>query len=70
MDWQQVTKSNNISIILNEYTRNGNRYIIDKLTEMGYENLFGININISREEFAKRLIGSGVENERVKILVR
>lgn len=70
MDWQQVTKSNNISIILNEYTRNGNRYIIDKLTEMGYENLFGININISREEFVKRLIGSGVENERVKILVR
>ena len=51
-------------------TRNGNRYIIDKLTEMGYENLFGININISREEFVKRLIGSGVENERVKILVR
>lgn len=70
MDWQQITKSNNISIILNEYTRNGNRYIIDKLTEMGYENLFGININISREEFVKRLIGSGVENERVKILVR
>lgn len=72
-DWQQVNKSNNINsinTILNEYMRNGNRYIIDKLTEIGYENLSGININISREEFAKRLIGSGVKKEQVKILVR
>lgn len=58
------------SIIINEYVRNGNRYILDLLTNEGYDNLSGININISREELNKRLLSSGVDEERVKRLVR
>ena len=57
-------------LIINELTRNGNRFILDMLSEEGYKNLTGININISREEFNKRLRFSGVPEERVKKLIR
>lgn len=70
IEWQRSEEQFNKNIILNEYIRNGNRYIIDLLTQEGYENVSGININVSRDEFIKRIIGSGVETERVRNLVR
>lgn len=69
-NWQEVNKDIDINIIKNEYIRNCNRYVIDKLIGEGYENLSGININISREELIKRLLSSGVEDEKIKKLVR
>lgn len=57
-------------MIENELTRNGNRYILDLLTDEGYANLSGININISREEFNKRIRSSGVPEERIKKLIK
>ena len=67
--WQEKDYDNK-EIIINELTRNGNRFILDMLSEEGYKNLTGININISREEFNKRLRFSGVPEERVKKLIR
>lgn len=67
--WQERDCYNK-EIIINELTRNGNRYILDLLSDEGYENLSGININISREEFNKRIRSSGVPEERVKKLIR
>lgn len=69
-DWQEVNEDIDIEVIKTEYTRNCNRYIIDKLTQEGYNNLSGININISKEEFKKRLITSNVELEKVKKLIK
>lgn len=69
-DWQEVNKDIDIEIVKTEYVRNCNRYIINKLTEEGYKNLTGININISREELKKRLISSNVEVAKVKKLIR
>ena len=69
-DWQEVHKEIDVDIIKNEYIRNCNRYIIDKLINEGYSNISGININISREELKKRLYSSGVEDEKIKELVR
>ena len=54
----------------NEYTRNCNRLIINKLIEYGYNNLSGININVSREELKKRLLSASVEAEKVKKIIR
>ncbi len=70
--WLEFQSVKNIdkNIINNEYIRNGNRFIIDLLTNEGYKNLSGINVNISREELNKRLLSSGVEEERVKRLWR
>lgn len=67
--WQEKDCDNK-EIIINELTRNGNRYFLDLLSDEGYENLSGININISREEFNKRICSSGVPEERVKKLIR
>lgn len=67
--WQEKDYDNK-EIIINELTRNGNRFILDMLSEEGYKNLTGININISREEFNKRLRFSGVPEERIKKLIR
>ena len=68
--WQEVTSDVDVSIIRNEYDRNCNRYIIEQLTNDGYQNLSGININISKEELGKRLICANVEKEKVKRLIR
>ena len=54
----------------NEYIRNCNRCIINKLTQEGYQNISGININISREELKKRLISSNIDSEKVKKLIK
>lgn len=70
LEWQDNNINFDKNIILNEYIRNSNRFIIDLLTKEGYKNLLGININISRDELNKRLISSGVDEERVKRLVR
>ena len=59
-----------MEVITNEYTRNCNRLIINKLIEDGYNNLSGININVSREELKKRLLSAGVEVEKVKKIIR
>lgn len=67
--WQE-NNSDNRELIINELTRNGNRFILDLLCTEGYDNLSGININISREEFIKRIHSSGVPEERIKKLVR
>ena len=69
-DWQEKNNSIDLELIQNEYIRNCNRYIIDKLTAEGYKDLNGININISREELAKRLISSRVEPEKVRQLIK
>lgn len=69
-DWQEINKNIDIETIKKEYIRNCNRYIIDKLTEAGYKNLSGININISRDEMKKRLMASNVEKKMIKKLIR
>lgn len=69
-NWQQINGFTNIDLILNEFIRNGNRFIIDALTKEGYNKLGNININISREELYSRLTNSGVEKERVRKLKR
>lgn len=40
-------------MIIDEFIRNGNRYILDRLFDQGFTNLSGININVSRTEFEK-----------------
>lgn len=70
IDWQEKNKEVNLKLITDEYVRNCNRYFIDKLTEEGYDNISGIDINVSREEFEKRLLSSNVGKERVKKLYR
>lgn len=67
-DWQEVNKDVDISVFEKEYVRNCNRYIIDKLTQEGYRNLSGININVGREEMMQKLISSGVDLKRVRKL--
>ena len=69
-DWQEMDKDIDVGVIINEYTRNCNRLIINKLIEYGYNNLSGININVSREELKKRLLSAGVEAEKVKKIIR
>ena len=69
-DWQEMDKDIDVEVIINEYTRNCNRLIINKLIEYGYNNLSGININVSREELKKRLLSAGVEAKKVKKIIR
>ena len=68
--WQDIDNEIETDIIEQEYIRNCNRYIIDILTSEGYNNLSGININVSREEFKKKLLSSMVEPEKIKKLLR
>lgn len=63
MDWQKTNNDFDIDLIKKEYVRNCNRYIIYILTQEGYKNLSGVNINVSKEEMKKRLISSGVEKD-------
>ncbi|HIU40363.1 MAG TPA: hypothetical protein IAB68_03600 [Candidatus Aphodocola excrementigallinarum] len=70
LEFQRNDDQFNKNIILKEYIRNGNRYIMDLLIQEGYENVSGININIPRDEFIKRVIASGVETEKVRKLVK
>lgn len=70
INWQETSEQINTNLIMKEYIRNGNRYLIDVLSEEGYTNLTGININNTREEFIKRLKSSGVEEEKILKLVR
>ena len=67
-EWQEVNKEVDILTFEKEYLRNCNRYIIDKLTQEGYKNLSGININVGREEMMQKLISSGVDIKRVRKL--
>ncbi|MGN1379497.1 MAG: hypothetical protein ACI4XR_03770 [Bacilli bacterium] len=39
---------------------------INKLIEEGYENLSGIDINVSKNEIKKRILSAGVDKEIVK----
>lgn len=64
-EWQSVNSNLETTAIQNEYIRNCNRIILDRLISEGYTNISGININISKEEFRRRLIGSGVESRKV-----
>lgn len=64
-NWQEISKEIDVNNIYNEYIRNSNRYIIEKLQNEGYQNLSGININVSRTEFIKRVISSGLDKEKV-----
>lgn len=70
LEWQDNNINFDKNIIFNEYIRNANRFIIDLLINEGYENLSGININVSRDELNKRLISAGIDKEKVKQLVR
>ncbi len=69
-EWQEQLNFQDKQMIIDEFIRNGNRYILDQLSNQGFNNLSGININISRAEFEKKLIGSGVDMEKIKKLVR
>lgn len=69
-EWQEQSRFQDKQMVVDEFIRNGNRYILDKLANEGFDNLSGININISRAEFEKRLIGSGANIEKIKKLVR
>lgn len=69
-EWQQQQNFHNKQMIIDEFIRNSNRYILDQLSDQGFANLSGININVSRSEFEKKLISSGVNIERIKKLVR
>lgn len=64
-EWQDTKSDTEISAIQNEYIRNCNRIILDRLINEGYTNVSGININIPKAEFKKRLVGSGVEPKKV-----
>ncbi len=68
-DWQHMS-TGNIQSILNENIRNGNRYIINALIDLGYKNLANININIPREELFSRLSSAGVESEIIRKIER
>lgn len=68
--WQEKINSNSKQMIINEYIRNGNRYILNLLSDCGYDNLSGININVSRAELIKRLESAGVESDNIKKIVR
>lgn len=69
-EWQEQLCFEDKQLIVDEFIRNGNRYILDQLSSEGFNNLSGININVSRSEFEKRLISSGVDIEKIKKLVR
>ncbi len=64
-DWQS-SFIGNIEDITKEYVRNGNRFLINRLSDLGYTNLPNIDINLSREEFLNRLNSSGFNKEIVK----
>lgn len=61
-DWQEKTEGTDISLIINEYTRNCNRFILDNLVKKGYNNVAGIDINLSRTEFKKRLKNANIQD--------
>lgn len=69
-EWQEQLNFQDKQMIIDEFIRNGNRYILDQLSNQGFDNLLGININVSRTEFEKKLIGSGVDIEKIKKLIR
>jgi len=69
-NWQENVNMSSDTLIKNEYTRNANRYILDLLTKEGYDNLSKININISRNDLIKRLISSGVDKKKIKMIER
>ena len=64
-EWQENKNDADIDVVHGEYIRNCNRIILDKLIREGYTNLSGININISKDEFKKRFLGSGVELSKI-----
>lgn len=71
--WQEATNYDKEllkEIIKKELDRNGNRYILDMLEDNGILNVKGVNINISREEFLKRLKGSGVDKNILRKVLR
>ena len=61
-DWQEKTAGTDISLIINEYMRNCNRFILDHLVEKGYDNIAGIDINLDRTEFKNRLKNANVND--------
>lgn len=69
-EWQEKSNFHDKQIIIAEFIRNGNRNIIDQLSSQGFNNLSGININVSRTELEKKLITSGVDKEKIKKLIR
>lgn len=54
-DWQEKADTTDINLIMNEYVRNCNRFILDRLIEKGYDNISNIDINLPQAEFKKRL---------------
>lgn len=69
-DWQEINGEIDIEVIKREYIRNGNRFIIDYLINQGYDNVCGIDINVSREDFFKRLKSSNVDKEQIRKLFK
>ncbi len=69
-DWQAVNKEMDMSVIEKEYIRNCNRYIINALLNEGYENISGININVSTDEFIKKLHSANVEYSKISEYIK
>jgi len=72
-DWQQTGKTYedyNKDIILDELLRNENRYILDLLSNHGHDNVHGININLKRDEFFKRLRSANITREYVEEVLK
>lgn len=73
INWQKITNYDSDyikDIIKKELDRNGNRYILDALELGGFSNVKGVNINVSREEFLKRLKGSEVDEIVLRKVLR
>lgn len=65
-NWYETNEDVNMQIFNNEYFRNYNRIVLDKLQEEGYTNINNININLDEDEFVKRLNSSMVPKEKIK----
>lgn len=65
-DWQETENRGDTAILLNEYSRNCNRFISDFLKTSGYNNVSGVDINLPRQEFKKRLLNSGVKESDIE----
>lgn len=64
-DWQETETNGNVGVLLNEYSRNCNKFIADFLKANGYDNVSGINTNLSKQEYKQRLLNSHVKEKDI-----
>lgn len=69
-NWQQTCDAVDENVIMNELVRNGNRYILDVLSDIGYDELSKIDINVTRDDFFAKLNSFGLDMKKVRKLVK